>query len=360
MKLCLIIFIISSYLYSATPEFSTFWGGMNRAARWTHNKGKIKKLKVLEFNSENKVPVYIYEHAEKKPLIIFYTGVFGEPDSRISKHIIDELEQKNNHLLLMPNLVSASFLSARPIDTINPWAKELLNQKQLLQTALKEIPKEKISKIILVAESLGSWQAVMIAIQNIIPIEKLIFIWPPLDLHFAIDSFDRVLNTSKPIYETCTYWYKWPKVYLDYKTQTLPNTIDSEDEKCLGAFVMSGGFVKAIKKVSQKTFEKRKQKYQNPPDTFGNFIKQIMPEYEIMLHDKSNKLTMIYWLETFKKSKIDLFFYSSKDDFLNELTFWDGVKEKIGSEKVFLYDWGGHSGVAGTKEFWEKLRGQLP
>ena len=120
-----------------TPLFATFWGGLRRGVHWSRPKGKM--ISILPFGFSDSVSVYVQSNENKRDLVVFYPGVFGLPDHGIAPYVIDELEKKDLHVVVIPNFLSASYLMSRPPGNGNPLDEEKMNQYLLFSEVLKKI-----------------------------------------------------------------------------------------------------------------------------------------------------------------------------------------------------------------------------
>ena len=100
------------------PTFATFWAGVRRAVRLSKNKGEMQDLLASGF--QQTVPVYIQSSLKKRDLIVFYPGIFGKPNGRISPQVIDGLEVKDVHVAVIPNLLEPTYLASSPLVSYRP------------------------------------------------------------------------------------------------------------------------------------------------------------------------------------------------------------------------------------------------
>lgn len=344
----------TSETYSASmkgPAFATFWGGFRRGVRFSSNQGSMVNVKLEGFRKE--VPVYLQLNKQKRDLILFYPGVFGKPDGRISPQVIDELEKRNVHVVVIPNLLAPTYLSARPASQGDPLLSEHQNQKKILLDVFKNINLKYINKVHVIAESLGCFQA-LTALNplpaNLPKIETLTLLWPPLYLNRAVKRFDNLIQKSLPHLEKCSLWWKWPKVIYSTKGQAIPTGIDEEEKRCLGSWVIGSGFVGSIKETAKEVVNISEA---DVPLNFSDFVNSVTPEMVATMAREDERLSIEFLLRSFKSSQTKIRIASSIDDFLNVPDEWEKLKKDrpdLASD-IYLFSWGGHSGPIGMEDF---------
>lgn len=350
-----LLFSFNSLADFPRADFATFWGGFNRITKCSLYKGKIKKIKIPSIDKETKI--YLSIQNKPSPLFIIYPGVFGEVDHKMVFHMAAELEKLGVHVIALPNIASASYLGIRKEARTNPWSEEQAAQKEMLISALKEIEPRLITSFNILAESLGIWQAVMLLEVSPLPIKNMVLMWPPLNLGESLNRFDVILKDSKATYDSCTFWWKWPYVLFKYKRDHIPENISAQDELCYGSYILRESFVKGIRNVTKKTYKMREMKLENGPETFNSFVDYVMKDLGLLLHDKNNFLRFETWLPYFKKLNLSPIIYTSADDFLNQESDWNTIKDDLFFQSnLTIYPWGGHSGRAAEPEFWDNLR----
>lgn len=336
------------------PSFATFWGGFRRGVRITQNKGEMVDFKLHGFKKE--LPVYLKHNNQKKDLVIFFPGVFGKPNGRISPHVIEEIETRDVHVAVLPNLLAPTYLSAKPTTLGDPISQESDNQRKVVNEILKRIDFKYIKKVHIVAESLGCLQALS-ALNN--PgtqskITSLTLLWPPLFLNRSIKRFDDLIARSLSMQEACSFWWKWPQIIYRTNGQELPNGINDEDKKCFGAWVIGSGFVGSIKETAKDV-----AKFSNDqlPNTFTGFIAKVIPEIMGALNVGDERLSTEFLLRPYLNTPIKIRLASSSDDFLNDPVEWKKFKEQRPelNSKIYLFSWGGHSGPIGMENFMAKV-----
>jgi hypothetical protein len=319
------------------PSFSTFWGGLRRALHWPNHKGKIVDLMPKGFR--DKVPVYVFADDKKKDLYIFYPGIFGKPDGKTSPHAIDALEEMDGHVVAVPNILADTYLNARPDSKSSSLEEERTYQTLLFDEVINWVGKKNIGKIHVLAESLGTFQALQINHK----FDSLKILAPPLYLDRAIKRFDELIAKQSKALEKCTLWWKWPVVAYKIKYNSSPLDISPEDKRCFGSWVIAGGFVMSIQSTAGNI---KNRKNPNIPQNFSQFVDSILPDFSKPLESHDEKLSLQYLLKKAKTPMESIRIISSKDDYLNELTEWEELKRlhpKL-QNNIYLFSWGGHSG----------------
>lgn len=323
------------------PVFATFWGGMRRTLHWKRHRGEMVELTPVNFKEA--VPVYLSADKRKKDLYIFYPGIFGKPDGKISPSVIDLLEKRNVHVAVLQNILSPVYLSARPAG--NDLDLEKSNQVNLLSAVIDRVGVAKIDKVHIVAESLGSFQVLMaLTDPKAKSFDSLTLLWPPLYLDRSLERFDALIEKSLPKLAMCTLWWKWPFIAYEVIAKDRPELSES-DMGCLGAWVVAEGFVNSIKTTAKLYFESKTEKVVIPT-TFSEFMKTVLPEVTPLLESHDERLSVVHLLKSVDPAKVRI--VSSKDDFLNVPAEWE---ELVKTYDVVLLPWGGHSGPLGIEAF---------
>lgn len=334
-------------------KFATFWGGIRRAIYWPHHQGKIKEIKPNEF--KRSLPVYLNFSKDKKDLVLFYPGVFGLADGEVTPVIIDHIEKKDKHVAVVPNITSSEYQLAKRIGVDDPFIEEGKNQKLIFEKIIETIGRENIDRVHIISESLGCFQ-VMTGLVNQsfmkLEISSITLLWPPLYLDRAVKRFDDLINESQTHLGICRFWWKWPEFIFQTRFQDIPD-LSLEDKSCLGSLVIGSVFVKAIEKNAQLILGS--QRY--IPNNFSEFIKTVLPEIHLAFQNRDERFSLAHQLTIIKNMKHKIYFISSKNDFLNDPSEWSGVNVNYPdlSKRLFLFNWGGHSGPVGLDGLLESI-----
>lgn len=331
--------------------FATFWGGFRRVIYWQNHQGGMIDLPVPGFRKP--VPIYLSQKESKADLYIFYPGVFGKPDGKLTPHMIDMLEKKNGHVIVIPNIVADSYLVSRPTLIGDNLARERANQNLILTEALKKIGSDKIGKIHLVGESLGCFQAANLDYK----FDSMTLLWPPIYLDRSIKRFDKLINQKLPdVQNKCSFWWKWPMVTYESKWLETPKDMSQIDKDCMGAWVIAEGFVSSIQKTSKTYLEDHKKEV---PEihTFTTFIKTVLPDFSQPIEEHDQNLSLVHLLSLVPTPKTNIRITSSVDDFLNDPKEWDDILAAFPELKsnFYLHTWGGHCGPMGVDGFMDNV-----
>lgn len=344
----------STYINSST--FGTFWGGVRRGLHWRTHKGNMIDVDPEGFFKS--IPIYLQFNQRKRDLFIFYPGVFGKPDGVISPTVIDDLEKKDAHVVAIPNLLAAPYVIGRPDSGKDPFAAEEENQRKIILEVIKKIGIKNIRKIHVIGESLGSLQALSaFSPKNNIKMDSLTLLWPALNMKKAVDRFDLLINKSISLQNNCSYWWRWPKVLLETKLESVPSGLNQEDKNCLGYWVIASGFVKSIKDNAEAILSKKNMDTKSLPSTFRGFIDLITPEIIPFFNNNDSRLTIESRLDDYRGLEDKIRIVSSSDDFLNTSDEWDSLRKRHPklSSQIYLFSWGGHSGPLGLDGFFDPL-----
>jgi hypothetical protein len=333
-------------------SFGTFWGGLRRVFHWPKHKGNLHLLKPAHFVRE--VPVYIHSTKQNKDLYVFIPGVFGKPDGRISPKVIDALEEKDAHVAVIPNSIAPTYLMARPDLKKFSIQDESLYQTLLFEEILKTIDQKYIKNIHVIAESLGSFQVLLIKKR----FHSLTLLWPPLYLDRAINRFDQLINERNAWSDkNCTLWWRWPNVLYETLLKPLPDGLTPLEKKCFGSWMIGHGFVSSIKETSESVMNELKFPQTHQVDRFRGFIKTFFPHMDLSMDKNDKTFAMVDILNHFMTPLEDIRMISSEDDFLNSPSEWEELKRNHPKlkEGIYLFKWGGHSGPTGLDHFLPSL-----
>jgi hypothetical protein len=185
-------------------------------------------------------------------------------------------------------------------------------------------------------------------------ISSLTLLWPPFNIKKAIHQFDQLLMVSKPIYDKCSYFWRWPVlIYQILNHDFPPSHFDSEQATCLGAFIAAKGFQSRLKEVSEINFKHRELQLEIP-ESFWDFTSKNLPLFATQIQRKPNQLDLLYLINKIPSS-IKVNIISSKDDFLNDISQWQRLNKTYPNINLTLFDWGGHCGISAHQDFYPLL-----
>jgi hypothetical protein len=221
----------------------------------------------------------------------------------------------------------------------------------LYDEVIKHIGRENILRIHVIAESLGTFQSLQVDRS----FDSLTLLSTPLYLDRSLNRFDELIRKQTPVLKNCTLWWKWPYFAWKMKTEDLPTSISESDKTCLGAWMIAESFVGAIKRTSEKV--RLKSELSEIPKTFKEFVEKVLPEIAPLVEGRDLRLSVPYLLKKIPTKKERIYFISTKDDFLNDLSEWEDVRKAFPEtqERIYLFSWGGHSGPIAMDGFLEKF-----
>jgi hypothetical protein len=337
----------------------SFWGGFRRYFHWAKNKGSIVEVESSLFKS-SRFPLYLYTHPNPKaPLYIFMPGIYGQPHKGITQNTIDYLEKLEGSLLVVPNILSTSYVEANPHYKDDVVASEVAVMEEALGYALSKLPEGRRS-VHLIAESLGSSVAVAWVAQDQAQekrISDLLLLWPPLNLHSAMKNFDFLIDSYRS-YE-CSTIGNLVTISSSFLFTTYPENLSLKEQHCMGQVMLVDGFLKSTK-ASLEAYQKlNPQLGQLPePEGFEHFFQHYRPEIWGLLSNQDPKLSLSFWIKKFSKN-LPIKIISSENDFLNRNLSWNDFSSETQlklKEDILILDWGGHSGSFGSPKFTDVLK----
>lgn len=337
----------------------SFWGGFRRFVHWARNKGKILEVESQLFKS-SRFPLYLYVHPDPKaPLYIFMPGIYGQPHKGITQNTIDQLEQLQGSVMVVPNILSTSYIEANPLYKVDVVTSEVAVMEEALTYALSHLSSDK-RPIHLIAESLGSSVAVAWVAKDQAQSRRLtdlLLLWPPLNLYSAMKNFDTLIDSYRS-YE-CSTIGNLVTLSSQFLFTTYPEKLSVDEQYCMGQVMLVDGFLKSTKKSLESYQKTNPQLVQLPtPTGFEHFFKHYRPEVWKLLSTKDEKLILSYWVKQFSK-KLPVKVITSENDFLNRDLKWSEFSEQTQlklDEDILILDWGGHSGSFGSPKFLDVLK----
>ncbi|MBY0516287.1 MAG: hypothetical protein K2P81_05230 [Bacteriovoracaceae bacterium] len=269
--------------------------------------------------------------------------------------MINLLEDLGGHVLVVPNLLSPSYISSHPLYKEDPIALEIQVMEQAVDFAQGQI-KENVSQIYVVAESLGTAIAsawVAYDTQHKKRVHDLTLLWPPMDLSYAMKNFDAIIDEHRPSTESCSVFTKVWAIGREFLLQEYPSSLSKEEEFCLGGLVLVDGFVKATQRSWSAHNEIVKSNLSEPVG-FEDFFRKYRPELWKLLEAKDKRLRLEHWLREIRLAPdFHLRIMTSQNDFLNRGLDWKKLKDefKLSNNELVIIPWGGHSGPVGMSIF---------
>lgn len=337
----------------------SFWGGFRRFMHWAGNKGAIVEVESQLFKNA-RFPLYLYTHPDPKaPLYIFMPGIYGQPNKGITRNTIDQFEKLQGSVLVVPNILSTSYIEANPLYKEDVVTSEVSVMEEALDFALSQLSPDK-RPIHLIAESLGSSVAVAWVARDQNKKKRLtdlLLLWPPLNLYSAMKNFDFLIDSYRSY--DCSTIGNLVTLSGQFLFTTYPEKLSVEEQQCMGQVMLVEGFLKSTK-GSLETYQKTNpQLVQLPtPTGFEHFFKHYRPEVWKLLSTQDEKLDLSFWVKQFSK-KLPIKVITSENDFLNRDLQWSQFSEQTQlklDEDILILDWGGHSGSFGSPKFIDVLK----
>ncbi len=340
---------------------ATFWGGFKRYLHWSKNRGTILDLESKFFKSK-KIKIY-FSKADKKldSLVVFMPGIYGQPTRGLTPHFIDLFESMGVSVLVVPNIFSPLYIESYPLYGENPTMTEIGVMNEALDYALKNLPQ--VKRVHVVAESLGA--AIGAAWvgddrENKKRIYDLTLLWPPRSLSRAMKNFDKVFK----LYEnsTCSVVRKLYVMSSEFLLNSFPNSLDKEDQVCVGEILLQDGFLKIMEKSFKTHLSSSGTESDFLPHNFETFFKGYRQELWKLINESDPKLDLSYWMKKIRQDKaFKVRMITSSNDFINHNEDWDQFKvdHSFSEENFILLNWGGHSGPMAIPEFQNYLKKAL-
>jgi hypothetical protein len=344
------------------PGYVSLWGGIKRKWNGGNLKGELRDYYVKSFFKKGELPIYFYEQDKPAALSIFFPGIFGQHDGDLGPKMIDLLENKGSHVAVIPNFLSENYIKSEPVYLSDVTKTDIGAAAQVVHKVFLSIKPEKVKRINLIGESLGSIVAsgVLAEINKRKLFENLkvniVLFWPPVQLKKALTNFDSRFKDSAQTYKECSFWYRYPKVFYHFVIQDTPKGTSDDFVKCIDSYLYHGVFKKGIEKSITNVWEVKGIKNESLPQNFLEFFKQFNPNFYKMVQENDPKLDLSYWLRQRRQSQTTVRIVSSKDDFINDGIDWDLFLEKsyLSKDNLILLDWGAHSaGLA--MDIWDNV-----
>ena len=345
------------------PVVATFWGAFKRFKDFTHNDGDVIKLKTSLFRSGN-IDIYLSQKKERSPLYVFMPGIFGGLKRGLTPQMIDRLESLNGHVLVVPNFLSPEYMHSHPLYGGDPIHLEVQVMEEALSYALSQLG-PRVSQIEVIAESLGTAiGAAWVAwdFDHLKRLTSLTMLWPPLNLAHAMKNFDQLILTHHKFVNNCSIIDKTWVFLREFAFKEFPESLQADEEKCLGVMVLIDGFLKNSKR-SWKIFADENGLVEIEPESFEEFFKTYRGELWRVLTKKQFVVQLPYWMKLIRQNKqFPIRIMTSQNDFLNQGLSWSDFKNEfhLTDSELLIFPWGGHSGPIGLEDFTEILRFTLP
>jgi hypothetical protein len=345
-------FLLLIQLAFAQPQdwgVGTLMGAVRRAYSNPRGEGGLYEVESVHFATK-KIPLYLRAQEYKTDLVILLPGVFGRAESRINTSNVELIERAGMHVLSVPNFFSETYVRQKPLYDKDPVEMDLKVIHESLTWAMKKIGPEKINRVHLMAESLGSFMAAgfyaMDAKAEKRVNGKILLMWPPMDLKVAVNNFDHIIGFYRKYDGPCSWWDLIELTIKDYYGYDFSN----EDILCARKKMLIDGFTKAIERVTEE-FDLYFAKLKSDHD-FYHFIEAYSPAMKQMLDRHDMKLNLAFWIDQAeRKNPLPITIFSGPTDFLNWGQSWsEWLKGRPGQISYIEFSWGGHSGPIGYPE----------
>ncbi len=353
----------AKYRFLDTSGLGTFWGGLMRWRHLSKNQGHVTPWPSSLFKSGH-VPVYFSQRPHPAPLAVFMPGIFGEVDKGFSTQTIDMLEELGFHVLAVPNLMAASYITAGPLYQTDVVQAEVRVMEEALDRALAELG-PRAGKVHVVAESLGTAIAAAWAghdAANHRRLHALNLFWPPQNLRRAMHNFDLAINEHRPWADHCGQLRMYARLVTDFLWKDVPTSLTPEEKWCFGAHGVVKGFLKAVGHTYGAYQRSRGIASEWRPDGFESLFRHYRPELWKLLERDDPRLDLAYWMTRARANPgLAVRVMSGEDDFLNRGMPWGEFLKRSGlsADQLIVLPWGGHSGPMGMPEFKGLLKAAL-
>lgn len=342
-----------------TAGLGTFWGGWKRWFHFPHNQGDIEQWDSPLFGN-GPLKYYFSRQKARAPLFVFIPGIFGEAQGTLMPYQIDMLEAYGGHVLILPDIISPSYVGALPLYDKDIIAHAVTVAEGVLQQVLNRLGAD-VSDIHLVAESLGSAVASAWSAQDAQDKQRfnsLTLLWPPMRLPAAMHNFDHVIDQHRPFVDHCPMPGILWTLFTGFVLHDVPPSLSAGEKHCFGARALVTGFLKG----AGKTYNAYTEAAHIPayaPKGFEDFFRHYRPEFWELLSHNDPRLDLAHWMRQIRQHRrFPLRILTSRNDFLNHGLSWETFLRETGlsNDHLLILPWGGHSGPFGMDEFPELLR----
>ncbi|HVK60352.1 MAG TPA: alpha/beta hydrolase [Bdellovibrionales bacterium] len=346
-------------------SLATLWSGSLRELKSYHGLESYRaNAELPEFFAKD-VPVYLYEHRSKAPLIVFIPGVFGDSNNGAARAILSWFSRMGYHVLTIPNTWSQSFQKAHFLPRHGYPIDEADAVVALTDWAIQQIGARRVSEVHIAGESLGAFSAAVTYARDSQSSQPLFtggatLLWPPISLVGGIAVLDNMITTTKAEYESqCRAHYKKISSKIRVLRGKVLSAPTSQDIHCATGAIAQEAFKVGLDKLARSVASIRgfAAVYTRDLD-FNRFINSYTPRYASALDQNDEASKLDFWLantESAQRSNIRIL--TSQDDFLNTNENWiDSLATGLGEDQVIFTGWGGHIGLTNTTGFKKLLQ----
>ena len=342
----------------SSPAIATLWGGYRRFKIFNNNQGRLIKLNTPLFKT-GEIEVYLRKTTSRE-LVVFMPGIFGSIQKGLTPQMIDQIEQTNVNLLVLPNMLSQEHIQAQPEYNHDPIMTEVKIHEAALDLSLQQLGYQNI-KVHVIAESLGSiigsaWASY--DLDNKKRLSSLMLLWPPLDLYLAMKNFDHIVDEHRKNLEDCNFIKRAWLLLTEMALKDYPAALSNKDSYCLGSVVLLDGFVEKSKK-SWLSYTKASGIKGATPKSFEDFFRNYRSEIWNLIEKKDEVTRLETWIKKIKKTEdFPLTILTGRNDFLNSGVDLEKFKinSNLNDSQLVIFPWGGHSGPIGMDKFYKIIQ----
>jgi len=345
-----------------SPAIATLWGGYRRFKIFNNNQGSLIRLNTPLFKTGG-IEIYLRK-TTSRDLVVFMPGIFGSIQKGLTPQMIDQIEQTNVNLLVLPNMLSQEHIQSMPDYNHDPIMTEVKIHEAALDLTLQKLGYQNL-KIHVIAESLGTiigsaWASY--DLKNKKRLSSLMLLWPPLDLYLAMKNFDHIVNEHRKNLEDCSMIKKAWLLFTEMALKDYPSALSNKDSYCLGSIVLLDGFMQKSKK-SWLAYAQASGINGTSPNSFEGFFRTYRSEIWNLIEKKDEETKLETWIKKLKNTEnFSLTILTGRDDFLNTGVDLEKFKTntKLTDSQLVIFPWGGHSGPIGMDHFYKIIQFYSP
>ena len=273
---------------------------------------------------------------KRAPLVVFITGIFGNPFTGLGRHMIKHLSDNGLHVIGLGNPLGKENLDLKPRYTLASFINESQAFYETTKVAVKNLRKLSLitNDVTLLGVSYGAFIAAIM--KNIDKGEaspltkKLILISPPMNITWGLQNMDSLIKESEDYRDRTDLWFNMKSI----KYCLNPPSVTNEKQRSLAKAIFSH----MVPRYSGSVFNQWRRRF-----LFSDYFEDFFPSLKRLYY--SPKASLRSWIDFNDKN---ILFFSAKDDPLNKNLSWPSLNN------VFLIENGGHYGFA-SSEFYEKF-----
>lgn len=346
------------YKVKGPSGFVSLWGGIKRKFSTFKSYYPTTSFSLPD-QFEKSISIYLKTRKHKSPLTIYFPGIFGSIEKDLTPAILNILEKNNTHIAVIPNFLSKRYIAKKPKYENGVSEQAIQSSVEIIQKIIEKLSKEKISKINLVGESLGTF----VATATLSKLGKrnkdlkfdLMLLWPPLKIDRVVKNFDAKFLKTKKTYNQCNFLYQYMLSAYYFFWNEKPINPPKDFVTCMDSFLYHGTFGDSIKKNLSFKSDIYLEKDTKSPNSLEEFFYLFDKRMHKRIKESQTDLALDYWLEK-RPIGSNVRIISSRDDFLNKGISWSELlnKSRLNNKNLILMNWGGHcAGLA--MPVWDKI-----